>query len=291
MFNNNREDMKSKLVLFIALAVAFTSCNTGAKKDSDTKQITMAYVDGWAEGVAMTYVTQEFFKSKGYTVDVKKAAVDLVFASLSNGDTDVFMDTWLPVTHKEKVAKFAGKIESLGTNYTNARIGLVVPTYVDINSIEELNANADKFEGKIIGIEKGAGLTAKTDVAVKEYGLTLDHVNSSSVAMLTELSKAYKASKWIVVAGWAPHWKFGRMDLKFLDDPKGVYGSTERIETYTRKGFKEEDAFAAKYFANFKLDDAQMSGLLAKMEDGDDKEVVAKQWIADNAEFLNGLVK
>nr|WP_321410370.1 glycine betaine ABC transporter substrate-binding protein [uncultured Carboxylicivirga sp.] len=282
--------MKSKLILFIALAVVFASCNTTKKSDSQ-KKITMAYVDGWAEGVAMTHVTQEFFKSKGYSVDVKKAAVDLVFASLSNGDTDVFMDTWLPVTHKEKVAKFEGKIESLGVNYTNARIGLVVPEYVEINSIEELNANADKFDGKIIGIEKGAGITAKTDLAVQEYGLTLDHINSSSVAMLTELSKAYKANKWIVVAGWAPHWKFGRMNLKFLDDSKGVYGSTERIETYARKGFKESDPFAAKYFANFKLDNAQMSELLAKMEEGKDKEAIAKQWIADNADFFEGLVK
>ncbi len=274
------------------MAVFTASCNMNSKKDnSEQKEITIAYVDGWAEGVAMTYVTQEFFQTKGYSVELKKAAVDLVFASLSNGDTDVFMDTWLPVTHKEKVAKFKGKIEPLGTSYTNARIGLVVPDYVSISSIEELNANADKFDGQIIGIEKGAGITGKTDIAVEEYQLKLDHVNSSSVAMLTELSKAYKENEWIVVTGWAPHWKFGRMNLKFLEDPKGVYGSTERIETYARKGFKKDDAFAAKYFINFKLDDAKMSDLLAKMEESQDKETAAKQWVADNSEFLNSFVK
>lgn len=283
--------MKSKLILLLAMTVFFASCNTGAKKDSDKKEITIAYVDGWASGVAITHVTQQFFKSKGYDVELKKAAVDMVFASLANGDTDVFMDAWLPVTHKDKVAKFKGKIESLGVSYNNARIGLVVPKYVDINSIEELNANADKFDGKIIGIEKGAGITAKTDIALEEYNLKLDHVNSSSIAMLTELSKAYKDNKWIVVAGWTPHWKFARMKLKFLDDPKGVYGSTERTETYARKGFKESDKFAAKYFTNFKLDDDQMSDLLLKMEEGKDNEVVAKKWIADNADFLESLVK
>ncbi len=280
--------MKLKNLLIVALVIVIGGCGSQQKGKEDKKEITIAYVDGWAEGVAMTFVTQEIFKEQGYTVKLKKAVVDLVFASLANGDVDVFMDAWLPVTHKEKVAKFSGKIESLGTNHDQARIGLVVPAYVNINSIEELNAAADQFDNRIIGIEKGAGLTAKTDLAVEEYGLTLDHMNSSSIAMLTELSKAIKEQRWIVVAGWAPHWKFGRFDLKFLEDPKGVYGAAEHIETFARKGFKEDDAKAASYFANFHLSEADMGGLLAAMQEGEsDKEATAKAWVAAHTELVN----
>ncbi len=282
--------MKLKSLLIAAIVLLSFSCtnnsNKSSKSDETKKELTIGYVDGWAEGVAMTYLTQEIFKENGYKVKLQKAAVDLIFASLSNEDTDVFMDTWLPTTHGSKVKKFEGKIESLGVTYSNAKIGLVVPKYVTINSIEELNANADKFGGHIVGIEKGAGLTAKTDLAVKEYGLTLDHMNSSSIAMLTELKKAIDKNEWIVVAGWAPHWKFGRYELKFLEDPKGVYGSAEKIETYARKGFKEDDPFAANYFKNFSLTEGQMADLLLKMENANNKETAAIEWVEANKELV-----
>ena len=280
---------KLKYLMIIALAAFMASCGSGKKEAS--KEVTLAVVDGWAEGVAMTEVTKNILEENGYTVNIKKAAVDLIFASMANGDVDAFMDTWLPVTHKDKVAKFGEKIESLGTNYDNAKIGLVVPTYVTINSIDEMNDVADKFEGNIIGIEKGAGITGKTDLAIEEYGLNLKQMNSSSIAMLTELSKAINEDRWVVVAGWAPHWKFGRFDLKFLEDPKEVYGATEHIETYARAGFKTEDPFVANYLANFHLNDAQMGDLLAKMNDGDDKTAVAKQWIKDHQELVNSWLK
>ena len=280
--------MKFKLLFIAALAVFFTACHSGkTKTEKGTKEITLGLVDGWAEGVAMTNVAKQVLIQQGYTVTIKKAAVDMIFASLANNDVDVFMDTWLPITHKEKVAKFATKLESLGTNFQGARIGLVVPAYVNINSIEELNANKDKFDGKIIGIEKGAGITAKTDLTIETYGLDLEQMNSSSIAMLSELQKAITENRWIVVAGWAPHWKFGRFDLKFLDDPKKTYGETEHIETYSRKGFKNDDPFAVNFFANFELTNDQMSALLAQMETSKDKEEVAKTWLESNKEMVS----
>jgi glycine betaine/proline transport system substrate-binding protein len=43
--------------------------------------------------------------------------------------------------------------------FSEGTTGLVVPAYVTINSIEELNANKDKFKGEIIGIGGGLMLT------------------------------------------------------------------------------------------------------------------------------------
>ena len=281
--------MKIKLftVATIIALLFITGCtNKDAKQVK--KEIKMCYVDGWAEGVAMTNLAEEILLEKGYKVNVKSAAVNLLFASMSNGDTDVFMDTWLPVTHKEKVARFADKLEYIGTNYTNAKIGLVVPSYSKFNSIEELNANAKQLDGKIIGIERGAGITVKTDEAMEQYGLKLKFLTSSSIAMLAELKKAISEHKDIVVTGWAPHWMFGRFDLKFLSDPKKVYGDAENIQTYARKGFKADFPKAAQFFANFSLDDEQMSKLLADMEEGSaDKNAVAKAWIIANKALVD----
>lgn len=283
--------MKRNILFLMIAALLLTVGCTTKKSDKPSKEIAIGYVDGWAEGVAMTYVTEAALMEKGYKVEVRKAAVDLLFASLANGDTDVFMDAWLPVTHKEKVARFKDKLEALGTNYDNARIGLVVPKYVTINSIEELNAAADKFDGKIIGIERGAGITAKTDIAIKEYDLKLKHLTSSSIAMLTELQKAIQEKRDIVVTGWAPHWKFGRYELKFLEDPKKVYGEAEMIKTYASKGFKERMPEAAKYFANFHLNEKQMADLLAEMEAGKNKREVAKNWLKANKAMVDSWFK
>src|SRR5690606_29457998 len=114
-----------------------------------------------------------------------------------------------------------------------AKIGLVVPTYVDINSIEDLanDGVGEQFDYTIIGIEPGAGIMQATDKALDDYGLRGDWtvLESSSSAMAVELQKAYENQKPIIVTGWTPHWKFAKMDLKYLDDPKGSYGGTEQI--------------------------------------------------------------
>ena len=281
--------MKLQVLLFAVLAIVVSSCNMSQNKDSeDKKEIKMAYVDGWASGVAMTHVAQVILEQNGYEVETMAAAVDLIYASLAHGDVDVFMESWMPVTHGAKVEKFGDKIVSLNVNTDQARLGLVVPGYVDINSIEELNDVAEKFDGKIIGIEKGAGITGMTEKAIEEYELkNMEQLNSSGIAMLSELTKAIKEERWLVVAGWAPHWKFGRYELKFLDDPKKVYGETERIETYARAGYTNDDPWAGEFFSNFHLSDEQAGGILATFKDGgDDKHATAQKWVEDNKELV-----
>ncbi|QZE14936.1 glycine betaine ABC transporter substrate-binding protein [Halosquirtibacter laminarini] len=288
------KNLKQLSTFFMAIVMLLLVACTGGKKNSgDTlkKEVTIGYVDGWAEGVAMTYVTKVILEEQGYNVKVKNAAVDLVFASMSQGDVDVFMDVWLPVTHKEKVAKFKNKLEYIGTNYPSAKLGLVVPSYVTINSIEELEAAKDKFKGKIIGIEKGAGMTGMTEVAIKDYNLSLKQINSSTVAMLTEVKKAIDKKEWIVFCGWAPHWMFGRFDLKFLSDSKKIYGDEEKIMTYSRKGFKKDFPELASYFTNFSMTDAQISALMNDMENGSSKDKTAKEWVRKNQELVKSWLK
>lgn len=36
------------------------------------------------------------------------------------------------------------------------------------------------------------------------------------------------------------HWKFGRWNLKFLDDPENVFGGEEHINTIVRKRLKND---------------------------------------------------
>ena len=81
-----------------------------------------------------------------------------------------------------------------------------MPKYVTINSMDELNANADKFGGKIVGIEPGSGLMRDTSNAVKDYDLKLQRVECSTAAMTAALKSATDRKEWIAVTIWEPSW-------------------------------------------------------------------------------------
>ena len=54
------------------------------------------------------------------------------------GSADASLAAWLPLTHKTYADKFEGKYEELGINMEGVKVGLVVPKYMDITSIEDL---------------------------------------------------------------------------------------------------------------------------------------------------------
>jgi glycine betaine/proline transport system substrate-binding protein len=164
---------------------------------------------------------------------------------------------WLPTTHGHFYQQYKDQIVDLGPNLEGTRIGLVVPDitvgrqtaatgqrntpYITVKSIPELKNYASKFNGKIIGIDPEAGIMKKTREAMKVYDLNnFRLIQGSEVSMAAELSDAIRKQKWIVVTGWIPHWMFARWKLKFLDDPKNVYGGNEEINTIVRKGLKED---------------------------------------------------
>ncbi len=273
-------------ILLLASAL-FTFGTLFAERKEDNKHIKIAYVDGWDEGVAMTKLMKELLEEKGYKIKIDKAAIDLVLASMANGDTDVFLDVWLPITHGTKVAKLEDKLEKIGDNYHSAKLGLIVPEYVSINTIDELASNADKFNNRIIGVEKGSGISGITDRALVDYNLDMTQLNSSTVAMLAELKKAIDNKEYIVVTGWQPHWKFARWNLKFLEDPKGLYGSTEYISTYARKGFAEDKPKVAEILRKFELSEMQMASLQLALKDGNDDTEAIKQWIKQNQSVVD----
>ncbi|WP_097003729.1 glycine betaine ABC transporter substrate-binding protein [Lacrimispora amygdalina] len=276
-------------VLTLGLAVSMvTGCASGGAKKEEAKKIKIGYVN-WSEGIAMTNLAAAILEDKmGYDVDMVLADVAPVFTSLASGNTDLFLDTWLPVTHKEYLDKYGKDIVDMGVEYENAKIGLVVPSYVDINSIDQLNDSKDKFGGKIIGIDSGAGIMKKTEEAIDQYGLDYELVSGSGPAMTASLKKAIDKNEPIAVTGWTPHWMFARWDLKVLEDPKGVYGDAENIHVYSRKGFDKDMPDAAAFIKNFKLSDEVLSDLMAKIEDSKEDPIeTAKKWMNENEDQVN----
>lgn len=295
MMNKKLKKLVVSAFSIILIIGALSGCGntTGDANDKESKRtVKLVYVN-WAEGIAMTNLVSAILQDKmGYKVDMKQGDVGMVFTSLSSSDMDVFLDGWLPLTHKDYMDKYKGKLDNLGVNFENAKIGLVVPSYMNINSIEELNGIKDELGGKIVGIDAGAGIMKATNKAIKEYNLNYELLEGSGATMTAMLKKAEDKKEPIVVTGWKPHWKFATWDLKFLDDPKGVFGETENIYTITRTGFEKDMPEVAQFLKNFKMNDQQLGSLMGDIKDNASKEPidVAREWMKNNEELVNSWV-
>lgn len=257
-------------------------------ESNEERVVNFGYVN-WAEGVAMTNIVKVILEDElDYEVNATMADAGVVFTSLADGDTDFFIEGWLPVTHKDYIDRYGDKLEILGANYEGAKIGTVVPEYVDINSLEELKGAEDKFNGQIVGIDAGAGIMQATEVAIEEYDLDMELMTGSEPVMTASIKDAIDNEEWVAVTGWTPHWKFNEWDLKFLEDPKGVYGEEETLYTIGRKGVKEDEglADALEFLENFEMNDDQLSDLMYAFEQGTDEEATARKWVEENRELV-----
>jgi glycine betaine/proline transport system substrate-binding protein len=257
--------------------------------------VTLTYVE-WVSEVASTYVVKAVLEELGYDVEIMAVTAALMWQAVASGEADAHVAAWLPTTHEHYERAVKERIENLGPNLKGTQIGLVVPQFVTINSISELNANTTQFGGQIIGIDPGAGLMNKTKQVLEEYNLSnFKLVEGSGVIMTAALGEAILNGQWIVVTGWTPHWKFSQWDLKYLDDPKNIYhtknqaNSKEYIATIVRQGLKEDKPKAYHFLDRFYWEPSDMEQVMiwnTEKEDANPYEN-AKRWIAENRDKVN----
>lgn len=278
---------KNKYVLgAAALTSALLLAACGDDKASDSLgDINLAYVE-WDTEVASTHVVGHVLEEIGY--DVKLTPLDnaIMWEAVSKGEADAMVAGWLPATHAAQYEKYGADLVDLGPNLDGAKIGLVVPTYMDVDSIDDLSDQANKT---ITGIEPGAGIMGATEKALTEYENLSDWTlqSSSSGAMTVALDQAYKNNEDIIVTGWSPHWKFASYDLKYLEDPKGLYGGSESIHTFVREGLEEDHAEAYKVLDAFNWTVEDMETVMLDIQNGASPKEAAEKWVKDNQDKVD----
>ena len=131
-----------KILYFLSFLLLLASCS--GKKDDKT--ISIGYIN-WDDGIALTYLTEVILEQQGYHVVFKECRSGSYLCN--NGPWQSrFADGCLVTGHTGRLYETIRKESGiLGKIYPDARIGLVVPDYVDIHSIDQLNANKEKFGG------------------------------------------------------------------------------------------------------------------------------------------------
>ncbi|MFT0859794.1 glycine betaine ABC transporter substrate-binding protein [Ancylobacter sp. G4_0304] len=280
----------SKLLKGTAVAAAALGLTLGAAQ-AEKKDLTIAYVE-WSDAVVATNVVKAALEDKGYKVKIVPLSGAAMWQAVATGEADAMVAAWLPGTHAAYYDKLKSKVDNLGPNVTGAKIGWAVPTYVDITTIEDIKKDPAKFGGKVIGIDPGAGLMKASEKAIKEYGLPVKLVEGSDATMVAALKDAYAKKEPIVITTWTPHWMFATWDLKYLDDPKGVFGGEETVNTIVSTKLKEEAPEAYKILDGFNLSLADEQALMVENEKpGADPAATAKAWVAANKAKVDAWTK
>lgn len=281
------------VILMMLFSAAGCGNNESGEKSGDegtsgvnTETIEIG-MNNWAENVAISNMWKQLLEEAGFNVKLVLSQKGTLWTGIAEGDIDVSPEVWLPYTDKHYIKEYKGKVV-IGKNpwYKKTGLGLVVPTYVKIDSIKELNANKKTFDSTIVGIDPGASLMDLTRNAIKKYDLQYDLIESSGPGMMSALKRAYNSKEPIIVTLWNPHHAFANFDLKYLKDPKKVYGEGDDIYYMTRKGFGDDYPKVKKWFDNWHMSHKQLADLMASINDAGDPVKGTANWIEENPDLI-----
>lgn len=92
----------------------------------------------WDDALFSSNVAKIVLEDQGYDVEVTPVDPAVLFEAVASGSSDASLSPWIRDTHGEFYNKYEGQFEDLGPNLEGAKIGIAVPSYMDIESLEDL---------------------------------------------------------------------------------------------------------------------------------------------------------
>lgn len=274
--------MRSVWKTLCAVAALAVTALPGWAQDNVIKMGTLS----WEDLTPITGITKKVLEDKGFTVEVTEFSEwGIAYAALAKGDVEILASQTDYVAH-DYWDRNKRRLEKISPVSHGLYQGIAVPTYVNINSIEELNANADTFGGKIIGIEPGAGLMRDAASAVESYGLDLQLVEGSTAAMTAALKSAYDRQEPIAVTIWEPSWMMQSFEMKYLADPKGVFPPPQSYYWIGQAGFSAENPAAREAIASVYVPLADITAINGAVSGGKTMDQAVADWIAAHEDLV-----
>jgi glycine betaine/proline transport system substrate-binding protein len=256
---------RSLLAVAAASAVGFPSL---AGATAANRPVRIGWTD-WADAEAITLLTWSILEQQmGYKVELVKAGIAQQFQGVADGSLDLMMMCWLPNTHKSYWEAARSHVLDLGAVYQGCKIGWVVPNTVptsEISSIDDMAKPAvrEKLGGRIQGIELGTGLMTASAKALEDYQLGgYELVTGTDQAMVAAIDKAVVERKWAAAATWTPHYMFSKYNLRYLKDPRGVFGGSERVHALARSGIETDHPQVAALVRQIRLSASELEALM-----------------------------
>lgn len=240
----------------------------------------------WSDAEFVSKFTALVLREMGVDVELTLADVSAQYRGLADGDLDLMLMSWQPNTHADYIERYGEQLDDLGTLYEGADLGLAVPQYVDssITEIGDLREHGAVFERTIEGIDQAAGVMRITEQAIETYELDdFTLTSTSGPAMAQRLGRAVADERPIVVTAWRPHWKWAEYDLRYLEDPEGLYDSVESIHAMARDGFAEDNPRVARFIEAMQFELDELQALMARAREEGHRTTI-RNWLNDNRE-------
>ena len=278
--------MQTAVIGLIATGAAMLTATQAVAADKPT--IELGYVQTWPSSVGTTQLAATVIENElGYPVKMTTADPGLLYQGVKTGDLDAQLSAWLPSTHESYYEKAWADSITLGPNLIGTRAGLVVPEYVDIDKVSELADHADKFKSRIVGIGAGAGVMEDAREVIDKYNLDFELQASSTAGMAAALRRATQNDEWVVVTGWSPLWIWGKFDLKYLEDDRGIYEEAGYVSTLTSRELPGKAPEVFQFLRRFQISIQTLNNLTLAMEEGKSEQEAVNDWLDDNTATVN----
>ncbi|MEH6547507.1 MAG: glycine betaine ABC transporter substrate-binding protein, partial [Sneathiella sp.] len=201
----------SQGLLVLGVSVFGYSASALAADPDSCKQVRFSDV-GWTDITATTAAAAVVLDALGYEPKETVLSVPVTYASLKNGDIDVFLGNWMP-TMEGDIAPYRkdGSVETTGMNLSGAKYTLAVNKAAadgGISSFADIAKHKEKLDGKIYGIEPGNDGNRLIQDMIEKEAFELkgfEVVESSEQGMLSQVARANRKEEWVVFLGWEPH--------------------------------------------------------------------------------------
>jgi glycine betaine/proline transport system substrate-binding protein len=286
-----------RLLVMLALTTAMGSASAMAADPESCQTVRFSDV-GWTDITATTAVASTVLTGLGYAPEVQVLSVPVTYASLKNGDIDVFLGNWMP-TMEADIAPYRedGSVETITTNLTGAKYTLAVPRYTfdaGLQTFEDIAEFRDQLGGQIYGIEPGNdGNRLILDmIEADQFGLSgFELVESSEAGMLSAVMRGARSEQHMVFLGWAPHPMNANIEMEYLAGGDDVFGPDyggATVHTNVRAGYTGECPNVGALLTNmvFSLDmENEIMGAI--LDDGQEPNAAAEAWLKANPEVLD----
>ncbi len=285
------------VLLALAMGIFAAGCagpenelnNLNREPAKPAKELTIGDI-GWDEGVAVSNLTKALLEDElDYdSVELKTLDVAPLFERVGNGELDAFQDVWLP-NHQRYLSGVQDDVELLDPWYSGTtRVGIAVPSYMNITSIPQLNLTTTEEIG---GIKEEAAISKRiSDVVIPTYALKQEYSSwDAPAALLFEVDKRIRNGETFAFIAWSPHWMNQRYDLVYLDDPQDALGELNEpssITTAVRKQLPNDEPVAYAFMKALTLTEEQVNDLEGAINAAGNPLSGARTWAKNNRDVV-----
>ncbi|AQQ34253.1 choline ABC transporter substrate-binding protein [Burkholderia cenocepacia] len=273
----------------LAAAACVAATQPAYAADPQTCDAVKMAAPGWTDIDATNAMAGVVLKALGYRQDVANLSVPITYQGLKKGQVDVFLGNWMPA-QAPLVKPFVDEksIDVLHANLSGAKFTLAVPDYVaaaGVHTFADLARYADRFGGKIYGIEPGAPANQNIKRMLSDHVLgpaNWSLVESSETGMLTQVERAVRDKRWIVFLAWEPHLMNTKFHLTYLSGGDAYFGPNyggATVNTVTRAGFAGQCTNLARLFRQMTFSVDVENRMIADMLDNKTSPALAAQHV------------